>query len=437
MRSDDPFTVALRGLVGRPGLNPDGEDVVRRAERIIRRRRIRAGIVGLVAGILALSIPVLLLGPFRSHPAIQQTTPTGTAASTGVPGTITASKDAVPEGRLVFQLNSGLEVLPSGATRSISLGAGEIAAYGVSPDGSEVIATTYVREPTGVTRNGELITVDTRTGKRRAVLVRAGAKEDLGPAAWSPNGSMVAYRLTVFSVDPAKEFPHGTPEQTVCLVQVATKAVNCFPDLGTVDAFAWSPDGAEIVVDEVGAKMPLRLLDLRTGGVSDFVSPDDPALVAALGGQAPATFVLAGWSSTGQYVSTDVGAPAVFDRHGRFVMLGHSSQEFSEVAEWSPAGDVLAYAIGRPPYAITDLYLLDPGNGQDRLLYTTGQGERAPIIEDIAWSPSGRWLAVTIAGRTAFTEQTVRIIDVAAEMPARTVQLGPQDIAGSLVGWGP
>jgi hypothetical protein len=77
-------------------------------------------------------------------------------------------------------------------------------------------------------------------------------------------------------------------------------------------------------------------------------------------------------------------------------MLGHETTEFSEVIAWSPTRDLLAYAIGRPPYSNTDLYALDPTTGEDRMLFSTGSGEHDRIVSDLAWSPSGRWLAVAI-----------------------------------------
>lgn len=49
-------------------------------------------------------------------------------------GAVSASQDAVPEGRLVLQLNSGIEVVAEGDRWSISLESDSIVAYDVSPD---------------------------------------------------------------------------------------------------------------------------------------------------------------------------------------------------------------------------------------------------------------------------------------------------------------
>ena len=352
-------------------------------------------------------------------------------------GTVTASGDAVPEGRLVLQLNPGIEVLAQGDGRSLSLGGDAIVAYDVSPDTSNVLAATYVTEPTNYTREDQLLAIDPWTGER-TVLVRAGPKEDLGPAVWSPDGQRVAYRLTVLPVDPALERPEGTVEQTVCVADAVTTTSQCFPDLGTVDGFDWSPDGRRIAVDGVGADLPLRLLDVETGAVSDFASPLDPNLVVALGGEPPLSFVDVDWSASGKFVATQAHlvAVAIFDSESRFVMIGRRTEEFADVLAWSPTEDLLAYAVGRPPYAINDLYVLDPASGEDRLLYSTGKGEAAPIIVDVAWSPSGRWLAVAVVERTIYLPLSVHIIDMTREDPSSTIDLGASE-AEVLVGWGP
>jgi Tol biopolymer transport system component len=59
-----------------------------------------------------------------------------------------SSEVAVPERRLVVRLNTGIEVLGYGESRSISLQDERIVAYDVSPDGTEILAASYVTEPT-------------------------------------------------------------------------------------------------------------------------------------------------------------------------------------------------------------------------------------------------------------------------------------------------
>jgi hypothetical protein len=142
------------------------------------------------------------------------------------------------------------------------------------------------------------------------------------------------------------------------------------------------------------------------------------------------------WSPSGRFVATQAQAAAIFDSESRFVMIGRRTEEFADILAWSPTEDLLAYAVGRPPYAITDLYVLDPASGEDRLVYSTGEGEAAPIIVDVTWSPSGRWLAVAVVERTIYLPMSVHVIDMTGEDPSSTVDLGASE-AEVLVGWGP
>ena len=360
-----------------------------------------------------------------------------TTAKTSI-ATTPSPEVTVPEGQLVIQLSSGIEILGPGTTRSLSFGGEPIYAYGVSPDGSRIVAASYVTEPTHYTRVDQLLTIDPVSG-RQTVLVRAGSTEDLGPAVWSPDGGEVAYRVSTLTADPALEHPGEPTAQRICVVAVATRGSRCSSDLGSVDGFSWSPDGLRIVVDGVGADLPLRVLDLETGVVSDFASPRDPDLVCALGGHPPGSFVFAEWSPSGGYVATQAHlyAEAIFDSEGRFVMLGHETTEFSEVISWAPTEDLLAYAIGRPPYAITDVYVLDPSTGEDRQIFSTGNGDRAGIVSDLTWSPSGRWIAIIVTERTLYLDQSVHIVDVTGEDMDSVLGLTGADGSDVLLGWVP
>jgi hypothetical protein len=71
------------------------------------------------------------------------------------------------------------------------------------------------------------------------------------------------------------------------------------------------------------------------------------------------------------------------------------------------------------------------------MLFSTGSGEHAPIVSDLAWSPSGRWLAAAIVERTLYLEKSVVIIDVAGEVPDSVIELAAADEAEVLIGWGP
>jgi tricorn protease-like protein len=221
---------------------------------------------------------------------------------------------------------------------------------------------------------------------------------------------------------------------------------SCFPDLGTVDAFSWSPDGGSLLVDGVG-RIPLRRVDVSTGQVSDLTTGDDPALLDAVRAKTGRSerwcgFSRAAWSHSGRFVATDVCftdavVPAIFSAEGGFVTLAERSERFSDVLGWSPAQDVLAYVTGFPPsHRITQLHLLDALTGEDRLLLTTGSEEDSPVVVGIAWSPSGRWLAMAI---WTPQEVTVRVVDVTGGEAIREfgIDFNPADVSEPLVDWAP
>jgi dipeptidyl aminopeptidase/acylaminoacyl peptidase len=95
---------------------------------------------------------------------------------------------------------------------------------------------------------------------------------------------------------------------------------------------------------------------------------------------------------------------------------------------WSPSDDLFAYTRGEPAYS-TEIRLLDPVTGGDRGLL---QAEGYPYITGLAWSPSGRWLAV-LRWRSSF-RQVIDVIDVESGDALITAR---RDDSPVLVDWGP
>jgi hypothetical protein len=120
-------------------------------------------------------------------------------------GTVTASRDVMPEGRLALQLNSGIEVLAEGDGRSLSLGGDAIVAFDLSPDASNVLAATYVTEPTNYTREDQLFAIDPWTGER-TVLGSGGPEGGPRPSRLVPRWSA----RCVSAHRPARRSGHGT-----------------------------------------------------------------------------------------------------------------------------------------------------------------------------------------------------------------------------------
>jgi Tol biopolymer transport system component len=298
----------------------------------------------------------------------------------------------------------------------------------LSPDGSKVLALPFQQEPTGITREPKILVIDAETGDR-STAVRVGPRGDLGPAFWSPDGARIAYRLTVYPVNPAKVHPgpHGDRRSHLCVLDVRTEHTQCFPDLRRVDGFDWAPDGEKLVVDVVGPS-PLWLLDPSTGRLSVLVRPHGGWIERA-GLSEPVTFTSPGWSPSGRYVAAWVNnTPVVFHADGRLATVGRRSREFSEALGWSPTEDLFAYTRGDPP-DFTEIRLLDPETDEDRrLIATLGY----PYIIGLVWSPSGRWLAI-LRWRSSFRER-IDVIDVETEQPLVTTGRGDSPI---LIDWSP
>jgi len=313
-------------------------------------------------------------------------------------GTITLPAGAIPEGTLLVNTNAGAEVLQVGSARSGSV-PGVRFPLDLSPDGSTVLGLTG-----GQDMLGDLIAVDLLTGEGR-VLVRPAGDDVLGAfAQWSPDGSMVAY--SVGAGDPADR-------STVCVLVLASGEPSCFPGVERVYTFDWAPSGGRLVVAGPPVQ-PVRILDVETGGVTDVVPQEGDTVInnaireAGMG----TSFQLVGptWSPSGTYLAALANledskfsyVPVVFTPDGRFVAFGRASGEYPEPFEWSPVADVIAYTRGEAPYRITEAYLLDPASGEERALVSGHDTDRSFVLNDMAWAPSGRWLA--IAGWEDFGE---------------------------------
>jgi WD40 repeat protein len=327
----------------------------------------------------------------------------------------------LPEGRLLLQTVFGFELLTARGQTSESSGP-SLSPLDLSPDGASVLAEA----------NGALVAVDIATGNR-SVLVQPPSGDALEPfAEWSPNGQRVAY--SVGGPDPEKR-------STLCVVEVTSHAARCLPQAGEVLTFDWSPDGQTLVVAGP-LDQPIELVNVITGHVSRVVSQGGSTSInreiesAGLG--RADQLVAPSWSPSGRYLaalarlrnSKFFYVPVVFTLKGKPVVLGRASGEFPEPFAWSPVRDLLAYTQGEAPYRITEAYLLDPATGLNRKLVSSG-GRPYPMITDMVWSPSGRWLALALWRPSSAL--TVRILDVAT---GRSTQFRiSADVAQALVGW--
>lgn len=338
------------------------------------------------------------------------------------------------DGQLLLT-KEGSAVLYSAARGERSLG--NVYPWDLSPDGSNVLAVHSQAEPTGITRNTELVAIDTSSGAEH-VIVRAGDRETLGPAEWSPDGSRFAYRLTTYGVDPSEIHPRGRSSDTVCVWDVSASEGRCFGEHREVLDIDWYPDGSSLLIAGGWKDEPVFRLDVDTGATAVAIPPGgDEALrgeLDRLGYGRPRQFVAPQVSSSGRYIAalvmleggSELYVPAVLGSAGEFVSLAMPSGEFPDAFAWAPNRDLLAYTVGEAPYAITELYVHDPEAANDRFLSSTeDEGPGIPRIDGLAWSPDERWIVLS-------RPKGIRVVDVEGEGPAREL-----DVRGTIVDWSP
>lgn len=351
-----------------------------------------------VAGIL---VALVVTGSLAFFGLRERSTPAPGLAEPGAPANADSSAVVVPEGRLLLATAGCRSRLFTEDVGELDLG--YTYTHELSPDGSLILADKG-RTPGGCFSGLELFMLDPTTGATTSIA-RAGPNEALGSATWSPDGSRVAYLRTTYPGDPSKP-GNGQPLSTrICVVDVATRSSQCFPEVDAY-SFDWTPDGASLVVDTAE---DVRLLDIASADFSLLVPSDGGQNVgralAKAGLGRPDQFTLTKWSSSGRYLATLVFVsggsepafvvPLVLTSSGDFVAMGRPSGEFAEWFKWSPTEDVLAYTQGEAPYRITEAFLLDPLTGDESLL-ASSDGRIYPFIRGLEWSPSGQWLALAL-----------------------------------------
>ena len=396
------------------------EKTILRLRRRHRNRRLGAATLGLA---LTASLTVGLwtvVGPGRvpgPHPASHEF-----AAGT----TILPDIAFLPEGALLLQTASGPEVLHQGESQSDSLGRG-LRPLDLSRDGSKVLAEA----------EDQLVSVTLETGER-VVLAQAPEGEVFGGSAkWSPDGAMVAY--TVGASDPAAK-------STVCVLAMPSMSTRCFPDVGHVYSFDWSPDEVGLLVAGPPAE-PLHLVDTTRGRISTLVAQEGSTpingAIAERGWGEAIQLVNPIWSPSGQYLAALANlqgselayVPVVFTPAGEPVAFGRPSTEFPEPISWSPAQDLLAYTQGKAPYRITEARILDPASGDDRVLVSSSSSD-ASIVTDLVWSPSGRWLAVALSQSDGGDGSLgLRIIDATSPERSAQTDIDTGGVSEPLVAW--
>lgn len=346
----------------------------------------------------------------------------GPSESTTRAGSIDTQGQPLREGSLLLQVEDHVETLEEGAGTSTVV-ATEAAGFDVSPDGTQVLVSTPWESVGPV---APLRSLDLDSGGSAWLVEPDGWSL---PARWSPDGSRLAYI--------------EGDDYLLCILDLVVLEPRCLPELGRVYEFDWSPDGTRLVLDRAPIGQ-LTIVDAATGVISTIARWDDGSVSDAvrevgLGDAVGIQFQGPRWSPSGRslaalaMVRTEEGHSGnvllVFDLEGNVVASGQPGGEFLRERGWSPTADVIAYARGRePPYQVIEARVLDPTSGEDRLILSTIDTPSQKVF-DLAWSPSGRWLAVLLT-----QPSEIRVLDVTGDGAVATHQAtGVID----LIGWAP
>lgn len=407
---------------------PDLEDVERRRARMAKRDRLRAGVLGLVVAFVGVGLGIGVLSPLLQKAGERS-------------DVLAAQPGGGPAGRLLVGQESGsaevsdVVTLGIGTTQSVG---DNVVSFEFSPDGSRVLAATLEHETSGLGYSSQLLAIDPQTGDRSVIVQVTSPASVQGPAEWSPDGSLVAYLFAPNRFRNASLLAQDlVPQYALCIVDVSSLSVRCFPEIGTVYSFDWSPAGDRLVLGRPPGE-PIQVFDLATGTVSSLASADNPSVAQLLGQKGVSDpgsvqYIEPSWSPSGRFVAATAMAgsttPVVFSSDGTLVASGHPNPEFRP-SSWSPTEDVLAYAtgvLGRPTTSSPAVYLLNPVSGEDKLLILT-TSEPSPDVLDLVWSPDGRWVAVG-------NLNLIRIVDADESAPTVTVDPFPQTAPGALIDW--
>lgn len=300
---------------------------------------------------------------------------------------------------------------------------------------------------------------DSRAGPQKPARFRA----DCCPR-WSPDGKHIAF-LRVYEgglFDICLTDAHLREVRTLAGTRKALHALwprsrrSAF--LGPQD-IAWHPDGSRIAFserleqerpeNETRLWLGLRCVRVSDGQVMPLVEPD------AEEEEAPGQFRSPRWSPRGNRLAfvaegrggvCRIGMKAMADGPPEVHALRFDAFVDSDLPSWSPTGEKLAFRQGilraLTSTPVETLRVLEPGGKEARTLWRTDPSEYRladrdgderislqPRVMDIAWSPNGARIVVSVAAYGAdIRTSTLWVVRTEESGPA--VRISPRDSAG-------
>jgi dipeptidyl aminopeptidase/acylaminoacyl peptidase len=314
--------------------------------------------------------------------------------------------------------------------------------------------------------DGGIQAVDPTTGASR-LLVEKGVTD----AAWSPDGTRMAYELPCIPTDeqtPLCDTPEsrqsgvwildagGEPRQLVSYFGAGKyyEGTSGYPDVG----FAWSPDGSRIAFAQPGNDPGLYVADADGSGPTFL--PGTEGARAARPAWAPDGSRIAFADRSGVFiVSLDGGEPMLVSDHG-----GDPA--------WSPDGTHLAFstsdgivvvdADGSGPIGVGNGYEFAWSPGGDRIVYHIEKSVSGGFLEELwvvsadgsdptpilrsdccsgivdgslTWSPDGTRVAFLASERDG--DEPWRTIDARGDSASHAIEELPEIDVLEVLGWLP
>lgn len=222
----------------------------------------------------------------------------------------------------------------------------------------------------------------------------------------------------------SKYLASGSTDNSVRIWEVASgrNFVTLTDFASGVYKVAWSPDGMYIAVGSHGPGDTVQIIDTRTWRVIHKWNPDPSSIVASLA-----------WSPDSKKLAISVRDILIWDitTNTSIVRLTLLSQAGS--LSWSPDGKYLAFSYAPDmSKAINELAVvweIAKGSGPTTGQNTTNLTDTNELIQGLAWSPNGKYLAV------GSSDKTVKVWDMNSRQKISTL-IGHTDGVESVT-WSP